>query len=356
MKKIAIVVGARPQFIKLAPLVEALTGKVRLVLVHTGQHYDSEMSDIFFRELNMPSPDYHLDVGSAGQAAQTGAIMGKFEEVLLKESPNMVVVTGDTNSTLAGALAAAKNAIPLAHVEAGLRSKNKWLPEQINRVVADRLSDILCCPTISSVAHLANENIKNGVFLTGDLLYDLIARINPSVGLVQEILSKNNLVENEYILLTVHRAENVDDPSFLENFIGGLKSISAKIFFPIHPRTLKNFQKCGLYEILTGLTNIKLSKPVGIIESLALTKSAQGVITDSGGLQREAAYFGKKTFLLRDATEWLELEECGAVTCIGRDMNRIDFSQKSFQQPSPDYFKSASMEIAQAILKSKYIS
>jgi UDP-GlcNAc3NAcA epimerase len=356
MKKIAIVVGARPQFIKLSPLIEVLTGKVNLVLVHTGQHYDFEMSDIFFNQLNLPSPDYHLGVGSANQAAQTGAMMGKFEEILVKELPDMVIVTGDTNSTLAGALAAAKNAIPLAHIEAGLRSKSKWLPEQINRIVADRLSDILCAPTKASINHLEKEGIRDGVFLTGDLLYDLIDKINPTKEITAGILSQNHLLENEYIFLTVHRSENVDEPSFLENLIDSLKTVQTKIFFPIHPRTLKNFQKYGLYSKLTGLTNIQLSKPVGIIESLALTKSALGVITDSGGLQREAAYFGKKTFLLRDETEWLELESCGAVTCIGRSLNQIDFYNKSYSSPYPDYFKMASAEIADAILQCKYFS
>ena len=350
MKKIAIVVGARPQFIKLAPLIEVLSGKVRLLVVHTGQHYDFEMSDLFFKQLNLPAPDYHLNVGSASQAIQTGKMMIKLEDVLLKESPDMVVVIGDTNSTLAGSVTAAKNAIALAHIEAGLRSKNRKLPEQINRVVADRLSDILCCPTQNSVANLKAENVTGDMFLTGDILYDLIAQINPSEELTSTILQNNGLDKDNFILLTVHRAENVDDQRFLKSLVSGLQDFPVNVFLPLHPRTEKNLKKFGLYDEIDANPVVRISKPIGIVESLALTKSSLGVITDSGGLQREAAFFGKKAYILRDETEWLELEKCGAVQCIGHDLKNAKFKWDSFSSPGDDYFQKASTNIAESIL------
>ncbi|MCP4580335.1 MAG: UDP-N-acetylglucosamine 2-epimerase (non-hydrolyzing) [candidate division Zixibacteria bacterium] len=348
MKKIAVVVGARPQFIKLAPLVEVLSDKVDLLLVHTGQHYDFEMSDIFFDQLNLPKIDYHLGVGSAGQSTQTGKMMVGLEEVFRKESPDMVVVIGDTNSTLAGTLAAAQNFIPLTHIEAGLRSKNNHMPEQINRIVADRLSDILCCPTEGSVSNLKAEGQTSGIFLTGDILYDLVARINPSDEFTDSILKKYDLAKGEYIFMTTHRAENVDNPDYLKSLVLGLKKIKQKIFLPLHPRTEKNLKRSQLYETITDLPGIQISKPIGIVESLALTKSSLGVITDSGGLQREAAYFGKRAYILRDETEWQELSQYGAVICIDSNLDKKSLAWDSAVVPS-EYFKSASKNIADAI-------
>jgi UDP-N-acetylglucosamine 2-epimerase len=356
MKKIAIVVGARPQFIKLVPLVKALSGRLNLVLVHTGQHYDFEMSDIFFRQLNLRQPDYHLGVGSARPASQTGLMMQKLEDIIRKETPLMVIVTGDTNSTLAGGLVAAQNGIPLAHIEAGLRASDKWLPEQINRVVTDRLSDILCCPTKTSITNLKNEGITRGVSLTGDILYDLVDMINPPEKQRREILERFGLTEGEFIFLTTHRAENVDDPDFLISLANGFERIGHPVFFPVHPRTLKNLQQYGIYDKLKSFSSLILSKPVGIIESLALTQAALGVITDSGGLQREAAYFGKKTYLLRKETEWIELAECGAVECIDRNLSRIDFAWQSFRAPEPEYFQKASKKIAGLLLECEFLA
>jgi len=349
MKKIAVVVGARPQFIKLAPLVEVLSDKADLLLIHTGQHYDFEMSDIFFKQLNLPKIDYHLGVGSAGQSTQTGRMMVGLEEVFRKESPDMVAVIGDTNSTLAGALAAAQNFIPLAHIEAGLRSKNNHLPEQINRIVADRLSDILCCPTEGSVSNLKAEGKTSGIFLTGDILYDLIARINPSDEFTDSILKKYDLVKGEFILMTTHRAENVDNPDYLKSLVNSLENIKQKVFLPIHPRTEKNLKRTQLYDRLAGLPGVRLSKPIGIVESLALTKSSLGVITDSGGLQREAAYFGKRAYILRDETEWRELAQYGAVKCLGPDLDISSLDWKSVTVPD-EYFRKASDRIANCIL------
>ena len=341
MKKIVVVVGARPQFIKLSPLVEELSGKVKLIIIHTGQHYDFEMSDIFFRQLNLPQVDYHLGIGSDSQAAQVGRIMIKLEEALLKESPDMVVVIGDTNSTLAGAVTAAKNNIPLAHIEAGLRSKNNMLPEQINRIVTDRLSNILCCPTKSSVANLKAEGIENGVFQTGDILYDLLARINTTEEFTQKFLRQYDLEQNKFILFTAHRAENVDKPGFLQGLAAGLKKIPHKVFWPIHPRTEKNLRELDLYEELANYPKVHISRPVGIVESIALVKSSLGVITDSGGLQREAAYFGKKAYILRDETEWLELAEYGIVKCIDGDLVNAGMEWDSVFVPASCFQKAA---------------
>ena len=309
--------------------------------------------DIFFRQLNIPEVDYHLEVGSASQAAQVGRMMIKLEEALIKEAPDMVAVIGDTNSTLAGAVTAAKNNIPLAHIEAGLRSKNEHLPEQINRVVTDRLSQILCCPTSSSVDNLKAEGINAGVFLTGDILYDLLGRINITEEFIDNFLGQNNIEPGKFILMTVHRAENVDNPSFLESLVNSLRDFPEKIFLPLHPRTEKNLIAFGLYEKLAKSPRVCIAKPVGIIESIALTKSSLGVITDSGGLQREAAYFGKKSYILRDETEWWELERCGAVQCIGVNLQDTQFDWHSYDPPGEDYFQTATENIINSLFNNQ---
>lgn len=353
MKKLAIVVGARPQFIKLSPVLEAFSGQADLILIHTGQHYDFEMSDIFFNQLGLKLPDYHLGIGALTNAGQTGAMLTALDGVFRKERPEMVIVTGDTNSTLAGALASAQNRIPLAHIEAGLRAKDKFLPEQINRVLTDRLADILCCPTQVAVDNLNNEGIREGITLTGDVLYDIIRKFMPDEDKSQEILDLFGLKRGHYIYLTTHRAENVDDPRFLGRLLDMLKGLDIPIFFPVHPRTMKNLSTNKLDDKISSLRNVMVSKPIGIIESLAITQSAVGIITDSGGLQREAAYFGKKTYVLRDETEWIELERGGVVECIGKNIRQIRFDWAGRFTLPIDYFKSASDEIARLILESR---
>lgn len=352
MIKLAIVVGARPQFIKLSPVLDAFSGQADLILIHTGQHYDFEMSDIFFSQLGLKSPDYHLGIGAMTNACQTGAMLTALDNVFRKEKPGMVIVTGDTNSTLAGALAAAQNRIPLAHIEAGLRARDKFLPEQINRVLTDHLADILCCPTQVAVDNLKNEGFREGIRLTGDVLYDIIRKFMPDEKKSQEILDLFGLKRGYYIYLTTHRAENVDNPRFLERLIDTLSEIEMPVFFPVHPRTMKSLSANKLDDRIAGLRNLIVSKPIGIIESLAISQSALGIITDSGGLQREAAYFGKKTYLLRDETEWVELEQGGIVECVGRNINRTDFNWAGQFALPVDYFKSASKEIAKLILES----
>jgi len=352
MKKLAIVVGARPQFIKLGPVLEVLSESAPLILIHTGQHYDFEMSDIFFNQLKLQPPDYHLGIGAMTNAGQTGMMLTALDKVFREEKPGMVVVTGDTNSTLAGALAAAQNRIPLVHIEAGLRARDKLLPEQVSRLLTDHLAGILCCPTQVAIENLKAEGIRDGVALTGDVLYDLIRMAMPVVSETRSILKSYELNERNYIYLTTHRAENVDDPGFLQRLIELLVGIEIPVFFPIHPRTQKNLKASGLYEKLAGLKNLRISKPVGIIESLAITQSALGVITDSGGLQREAAYFGKKTYLLREETEWIELERGGIVKCVGRLINPKDLRWDGQFSLPIDYFKSASKSIAESVFSS----
>lgn len=351
-KKLIIVVGARPQFIKLSPLFEILRDKLDLVVVHTGQHYDFEMSDLFFGQLRLPEPDFFLGIGSAENTVQTGRMLIALDDVLKKEKPASVAVIGDTNSTLAGALAAAQRNLQLIHIEAGLRSLDKHLPEQINRVVTDRLADLLCCPTPAAKRNLELEGIIEGVRLTGDILYDLVNKFKPSPQDAETIALKYGLNPGGYFYLTTHRAENVDNIEFLRMLIDELCLMEEKVFFPIHPRTSKNLQKYDLYEKLRSATNIVISKPVGIIESLALTRTAKGVITDSGGLQREAAYFGKRTWLLRQETEWVELVDCGSVVCGGACLPPPNFAWDEPHSPGDEYFKNAAPSIAEAILES----
>ncbi len=349
--KLAVVVGARPQFIKLSPLLEILRGKIDLIIIHTGQHYDFEMSELFFDQLRLPSPHYNLGIGSANNTIQTGRMLIELDGVFAKENPAAVVVIGDTNSTLAGALAAAQRNLPLVHVEAGLRSKDKRLPEQINRVVTDRLSDLLCCPTQSSVRNLEIEGIVEGTYLTGDILYDLVEKIKPAPETAAAIVRKYGLQPERYFYLTTHRAGNVDNVEFLTMLVSGLHRLPADIVFPVHPRTLKNLVESGLYEKLKAIPNVKISQPIGIVESLGLTQLALGVITDSGGLQREAAYFGKITWLLRDETEWIELADCGAVICGGTKLPPEDFDWRRRFSPGADYFRCAAPSIAALILQ-----
>ncbi len=349
--KLAVVVGARPQFIKLSPFFEILRGKVHLIIIHTGQHYDFEMSELFFEQLRLPRPDYFLGVGSANNTVQTAGMLIELDKVFARENPTGVIVIGDTNSTLAGALAAAQKNLPLVHIEAGLRSKDKRIPEQINRVLTDRLSDLLCCPTRSSVRNLEIEGIAEGVFLTGDILYDLVEKIKPSPESSAEIAERYELRPDEFFYLTAHRAGNVDNPEFLAKLVDDLHRLPAKVFFPVHPRTRKNLIENGLYDRLSAIANVKLSQPIGVVESLGLTQMALGIITDSGGLQRESAYFGKRTWLLREETEWIELVECGSVVCGGANLPPADFEWRGRFSPGPDYFRQAAPSIAELILQ-----
>jgi UDP-N-acetylglucosamine 2-epimerase len=310
--KIATVVGARPQFIKAAVVSRAIRKKDSEVLIHTGQHYDVNMSDIFFRELGIPDPDYHLGIGSGRHGAQTGKMLEAIEEVLLKEDPDVLLIYGDTNSTLAGALAAAKLHIPVAHVEAGLRSFNRKMPEEINRIMADHVSTWLFAPTRTAVVNLEREGITAGVHLTGDVMYDIFKQTSQIAGEKSTILEQLNLVPRHYYLLTLHRAENTDDPERLNTIIRTLADSGLPIIFPIHPRTRSKIQQFHI-----NPNGLKLIEPVGYLDMLRLELNAVAVFTDSGGVQKEAYMARVPCITLRDETEWVETVEAGWNRLVG---------------------------------------
>lgn len=309
--KICTIVGARPQFIKAAPVSRAFkdTGQIEEVVIHTGQHYDENMSKVFFEELEIPEPGYQLGIGSAGHGAQTGRMLEAIEGVLINEKPDWALVYGDTNSTLAGALAACKLHIPVAHVEAGLRSFNRRMPEEINRVLTDHASSLLFAPTETAVANLHNEGIRgDSVKLVGDVMYDAALFYGKRAVQNSRILSKLNLDGRKYILATIHRAENTDNPDRLSTIIEALADVaeSVPVILPLHPRTrskLKNQQIC------TG--QIQLLEPIGYLDMSALTGKAALVCTDSGGLQKEAYFHDIRCLTLRNETEWVELVALG---------------------------------------------
>jgi UDP-GlcNAc3NAcA epimerase len=316
---IVSVVGARPQFIKAATVSRHLRRAHQEVLVHTGQHYDEQLSDVFFAQLDLPPPDHHLGVGSAPHGRQTAQILERLEDVLLQEKPDRVLVYGDTNSTLAGALAAVKLHIPLAHVEAGLRSYDRRMPEEINRVLTDHCADLLFCPTVTAVENLAREGITNGVHLVGDVMYDSLLQQTPDAGDARQILRGWGLEPGEYFLATVHRAANTDDAARLGTILQALGELSLPVVFPIHPRTRKAIAVAGL-----SLTpNIHLREPLGYRDMLVLERHARSILTDSGGVQKEAFFLGVPCVTLREETEWPETVECGWNVLAGAEPERI---------------------------------
>jgi len=321
--KIATVVGARPQFIKCAPVSREFRNISTELLIHTGQHYDGNMSQVFFHELDIPKPDYNLGVGSGPHGAQSAEMLKRIEVVLLKEEPDYVVVYGDTNSTLAGALAAAKLHIPVAHVEAGLRSFNRRMPEEINRVITDHLSSLLFCPTETAVKNLAREGISKGVKLVGDVMYDaLLFNIRVAVE-KSTILKQLQLQPKAYYLATVHRSENTDDPERLQAIIQALEKISAihPVIWPVHPHT----QRVLGSHNFSCITNHSLHRidPVSYLDMLLLEKEAKVILTDSGGLQKEACWLGVPCVTLREESEWVETVQAGGNMLAGTNPDRI---------------------------------
>ncbi len=314
------IVGARPQFIKLAPVSRALRQRHEELIVHTGQHYDAALSSQFFEELTIPAPDYHLGIGSAAHGAQTGRMLEAIEDVLLKERPDGVIVFGDTNSTLAGGLAAAKLHLPVAHVEAGLRSFNREMPEEINRVLTDHLSTWLFCPTETARGHLAREGISEGVALVGDVMYDVLLQARPALAeRAEALLTRLGLEPKSYVLLTVHRAANTDDPVRLGQIAQAISALGKPVIFPVHPRTQKFLREYG---IAWG-DDARLIEPVGYMEMLALTQAAHRVATDSGGVQKEAFLLGTPCVTLREETEWPETLEGGWNALVGSNPEAI---------------------------------
>jgi UDP-N-acetylglucosamine 2-epimerase len=317
--KVVSVVGARPQFIKASPLSRALRPRHHEILVHTGQHYDREMSDVFFEELGMPVPDYHLGIGSGPHGAQTGAMLTGIETVLQKESPDAVIVYGDTNSTVAGALAAAKLGLPVAHVEAGLRSFNRRMPEEINRVLTDHLSSWLLAPSEVSRRQLAQEGIVQGVHVVGDIMVDALRLHGTRASERSEVLERYQLGPGTYYLATVHRAENTDDADNLRRIFSALGALDRPVIVPLHPRTEKRVAELGVS--IAG--NVQVLAPQGYLDMLALQRGAACVLTDSGGIQKEAYYLHVPCVTLRNETEWVETVATGWNTLAGTDPRRI---------------------------------
>lgn len=361
--KLVTIIGARPQFIKAAPFSEVFRKEHTEILVHTGQHYDANMSDIFFDELGIPKPDYNLGVGSGSHGKQTASMLSGIEEILLKEKPDGLLVYGDTNSTLAGALAASKLHIPVYHVEAGLRSYNKLMPEEQNRVLTDHISTLLFCPTQTAVDNLVKEGITTGVHNIGDIMYDSVLR---NIGLAQKRygngvglseLAKANgdlgsITEEGYYLATIHRAENTDDPKRLLTIFTALNHLDKPVILPLHPRTKKLVENLNL-----KLSNIRIIEPVGYLLMLYLTAQAYMVVTDSGGLQKEAYFLKTPCTTLRDQTEWVETLENGWNVLSPIDeqtiLQHVQRELTCFKHPQPPLFGDglAADKISQVIIE-----
>lgn len=322
--KLLTIVGARPQFIKAAAVsrVVARTKNLQEVMVHTGQHFDKNMSDVFFQEMEIPHPDYNLDINSMTHGAMAGRMLEEIEKVLIKEKPGIVMVYGDTNSTIAGALAARKLHIKVAHVEAGLRSFNMRMPEEINRILTDRISDLLFCPTDTAVNNLKKEGFEQygcKIVKNGDVMYDTAIYYAGKSSKKSNIIKQLGLKKKPFILTTIHREENTDNRKNLQSIIEALNQINkeAAIIFPVHPRTQNCMKKAG---IVPGFTPIA---PVGYFDMIELLKNCSLVITDSGGLQKEAFFFKKFCLTIREQTEWTELVDNGVNFIVGMEKEKI---------------------------------
>ncbi|MCC6372180.1 MAG: UDP-N-acetylglucosamine 2-epimerase (non-hydrolyzing) [Bacteroidia bacterium] len=345
MLKIVTIIGARPQIIKAAALSRAIKGgfadKIKEIIVHTGQHYDANMSQVFFDELGIPAPDYNLNVGSGSHGKQTAAMIVGIEEILIKEKPNAIVLYGDTNSTLAGAIAASKIHVPVAHIEAGLRSFNKAMPEEINRIMCDHASTLLFSPTKTGYDNLLREGFNPAakapysannpkIYHCGDVMYDNSLHFSTVAESKTNVLTKLSLTKNKFILATIHRNNNTDEPERLNALFKSLNDISLKyqleVVLPLHPRTAKLLETNLTAENLAAIkanSGFKIAEPASFLEMIALEKNCCLVMTDSGGVQKEAFYFEKPCVILRPETEWVELVECGAAIVTDANETRI---------------------------------
>jgi UDP-N-acetylglucosamine 2-epimerase len=352
MIKIATIVGARPQFVKSSPVSRAIRENAEEILIHTGQHYDKNMSAVFFEEMGIPKPDYNLGVGSGLQGEQTAQMLEKIERVVIDEKPDWLLIYGDTNSTLAGALAAAKLHIPVAHIEAGLRSFDKKMPEEINRIVSDQISDILFCPTQTAVDNLKAEGITKGVEIVGDVMYDAAIHFSKIAQERSRALDELGLKAKGYMLATIHRSSNTDDAQNLRLLLEAFVESGETIVFPVHPRTRKAITESGLSGLIDG-GRVKLIDPVGYIDFLQLENCASKILTDSGGVQKEAFFFGIPCITLRDTTEWVETVQSGWNVLVHVDKNLIMENITSFnpQGEPPKLFGdgNASLYIAQRL-------
>lgn len=328
---VAHIVGARPEFIQMTPVVRALNvAGHRSVIIHTGQHYDYPMSDIFFSELQLPFPDYHLGVGSASHGRQIGTMIMRLEQVFEERNFDWVIVYGDTNSTLAGTLAATKLRILVAHTEAGERSYSKSMPEEVNRLLVDRIADLHLCISQNAVRQLEKEGITRAVHLTGDVMLDVLLQTSNRANSQSNVLDYLKLAPKNYLLATVHRAANTDSPVRLAGIVEGLSSIDEEIVFPVHPRTRQALKQ---YNLEFG-SNVRLIEPVGYLDMLTLERHARMILTDSGGVLREAFFFGIPCLTLRDEIELIELVQSRWNVLVGCDPKRIRVEWKDFQIPS----------------------
>jgi UDP-N-acetylglucosamine 2-epimerase len=328
--KIVSIVGARPEFIQSAPVSRALRERHTEILVHTGQHYDYKMSQTFFDELGIPAPDYNLEVGSGSHARQTGEILARLEEVLLAEKPDLVIVRGDTNSTLAGALAAAKLHLPVAHVEAGERSFDRRMPEEVNRLIADSLSDIFFCASHAAASNLAAEGFVEGVYWTGDVMLDANLQNRAVARRHSDVVARLGLAPKQYALVTVHRAGNTDNPERLRGIVRALNCADEPVIFPVHPRTRQALERLGE----PAAAHVRLIEPVGYFDMMVLEENARLIATDSGGVQREAYFFAVPCLTLRDETEWVETVEAGWNRLIGARTEAIAQAWRTFAPPA----------------------
>lgn len=354
MKKIATIVGARPQFIKAGALSPVLRKHFSEILIHTGQHYDLELSDNFFTELSIPQPDYNLEVGSGPASTQIAQMMLKLDKIFDEEKPDLVIVFGDTNSTAAGAICAIKHQIKLAHVEAGLREFDKSIPEESNKLITDALSDFFFCPTDTGVQILHDFNIHEHVYNIGDVMIDLNYRFREKIDSNQAILQKFNLEKEEYIFMTCHRASNTDNIGNLRQILEAVNEVERKILFPIHPRTRKVIEENGLEDLIQS-EHIIVSKPLGYLDTQTLIKNAHCVFTDSGGVTKEAYFYKTPGIILDKQTEWVETVNEGWNYIAGPDKVKILSRYRNL--PSPEIHSNclgdghASEKIADILLK-----
>ncbi len=350
--KIAIVVGARPEFIQCNLILKEINKKGKGILIHTGQHYDYKMSKLFFDQLHISEPECYIGVGSGNPGEQTGKMLIGIEKVLLNERPDLVLVSGDTNSTLSGALVAVKLHIPVGHMESGLRSFDKTMPEEINRIIVDHCSSILFAPTKTAVKTLKKEGIIENVFLTGDVMYDVLIE-NKKIAGKSKILDDLKVKPKEYLLMTIHRQSNTDNTENLKNILSAISDVETTIIFPVHPRTKKIIEKNHFDEIIWKNENIKIIDPVGYIDFLCLEMNAKKILTDSGGIQKEAYLLKVPCITLRENTEWIETIEDGWNILAGTNKKKIIEYIKEFEpnkeQKKPFGDGSASKKICKII-------